>query len=414
MKRIFIATVILSVFVEILIAQTNVGFYNHTVTLKNNESVKIDSTVRVHMKANNLKVDKEVMNSAVIRSFDEKNQFTDLFLKYVNEILQFRNIGYSGISPNNYEDEILSSYHPFEKKSNRITLPFYGGINHDIQSDFQIYYKNLFKNNFSRKILIEKGTEIIVKACKNMPKDFQKNVLIELNLLLRFSYELDNLGEVDTDYLRSYWEGFIYRRNKIDKISTTEIQTTLKKLMNEISSIYTNNQADALIRFDINNEIILLRNSTNFEIKTRTSNKSISLNPLVSINSIQYLKDNTGSFYLFLGEKNNVPFKYLYTSDLTEIMNTEDEANSVYFLSDGGEVIFLEPNINSPIIYTLVKGDKLAIIKESEKNQEYFKVKLSNNIIGYTNKNNFGLPLVAIHSSDEYHYWLLKNIYKKK
>ena len=222
------------------------------------------------------------------------------------------------------------------------------------------------------------------------------------------------MGEVDTDYLRSYWEGFIYRRNKIDKISTTEIQTTLKKLMNEISSIYTNNQADALIRFDINNEIILLRNSTNFEIKTRTSNKSISLNPLVSISSIQYLKDNTGSFYLFLGKKNNVPFKYLYTSDLTEIMNTEDEANSIYFLSDGCDVIFLEPNINSPIIYTLVKGDKLAIIKESEKNQEYFKVKLSNNIIGYTNKNNFGLPLVAIHSSDEYHYWLLKNIYKKK
>lgn len=410
MKHVILFQIIFLFAINSLLSNDNLGKYNFKAKLKNNETLVIDTIIDRVLNKDVLNIEKGLLNSVIIKSFDSENINSNDLINYLNNIVKNRNIGYAGISPNNYNTLGYNGY-VRSKKSNRISSFSYY-INSGLDNKFSKYYHDLFKNNYARKILIDKCSEYLVSTCEKYPKDFKYNLIQELNLLLEFTNELDSLNNIDTDRLRSYWEGFIYRRNKIDEISVNEIQETIKNLITKISLVNTNDLPEALINFNINNSLTVLCKSNNLELISKNGVR-IEINPKVKINSIKYLEDNSGSFYQFEGKKNGISCKYLFSDELAEIMNTEDQANSIYFISSGGEKIFDQPDLNSQISYTLIKGDEIAIISESDINHFFFKVKTKNNHFGYLQKNIFSEEVIFEYSSDAYnkkfHQYLIDN-----
>ena len=129
------------------------------------------------------------------------------------------------------------------------------------------------------------------------------------------SYSVDN-----TRNLRNYWEGFIYRRYKTDKISKEEIQSSLNIAINKIKSINTSNQPDVICEITINNHLILFISANGFSIKSKLSTKEILFDKGEQIEEIKYLKDDTGDYYLIKGKKRTGNLKSLYDKYLKLIM----------------------------------------------------------------------------------------------
>jgi hypothetical protein len=418
MKQLLTTMALILLSINITNANDKTGVYNIEINLKNNETVIIDTTINNILNKTTLSIEDGYLNTAIINSFDEENINSNLLIEYANSVLKNRNIGYSGVVPNKYSGLGYIGQRGV-KISNRISNVGYNIYKKSGDTNkFKQYYHKLFRNSFSRKILVNKSTSFLVSTCKLFPKDFQENLICELTELLDFSYKLDSFHEINTDRLRSYWEGFIYRRNKIDNVPITEIQGTIRDLINTISAIEVNEMNYSLISIKINEDLTLHYKSGIVELSSLSSKNTIKFNKKVNIQSVKYMKDETGTFYLFEGEKNGISCKYLFSKELIEIMNTEDVANSIYFTSSGREKLLAQPDLKSTVSYSCIEGDEIAIIDESKENPFFFKVKTKNNKFGYLQKNIFSEEVIFLYSSDDYnrkfHQYLIDNNIKRR
>jgi hypothetical protein len=298
----------------ILLSATNILFFKNGIhkfeyTLADGESLALDSIINPPKKED-LIIEKAFpsLNSAIIRSFEtDSNNVNDL-VTYINSISEYRNVGYWSIVPDT-----------------RISFPTYAFYNDDGYiwrkiDGFNDYYHRLFKSKTARTILFNQALDIVASLCKTYPSDFKKSVLKELDQLLIFTHTLKTLSPTtDTDNLKDYWKGFIFRRHHLDNIPITEIQTSIINAQTKLKAIDVSKQPNAMYEININNQITFFYSSEKCILYSKSSLKEIPFTYETSLQKIKYLKDNTGDYYQLTGTNNSATFTYLYDKDLMKI-----------------------------------------------------------------------------------------------
>jgi hypothetical protein len=294
------------------------GVYTYNIHLEDGEYISTNAVIN-DMGVEELitSSDRSVFNSALVRSFDtDTNQVLD-FINYANHVGANRNLGYWSNTPILYYDD--------EMDNNRVSDPIYAfttvsGLDFDKAQGFPNYYHRIFQNKTARSVLLNQTIEYVCLLCKRYPTDFKIGVLNELDLLIQFTQRLGTLGpNTNTDYLRNYWEGFIYRRYVIDHIPPSEIEESLTQAKNKIKAIEVSSQPRAMYEIIINNTITLLYSSETLTVKSKISGKEIRFNYDTFVDKVRYLKDGTGEYYQIMGTKNNQPFSTLYNVSLVSI-----------------------------------------------------------------------------------------------
>ena len=307
------------------------GVQKFEFALGDGESLAIDSVIN-STKKENLIIAKTLpaLNSAIIRSFETDSNNVMDFVTYANYISLNRNLGYWSVLPNigyNREDW---SYQPISSDlkqiqqggfiQNRISDYIYAfDLDWKKSNGFSDYYHNIFQNKTARTLLFEQALEILCSLCTSYPSDFKKSILTELNQLLNFTKSLTTNKNVDPDKINDYYQGFIYRRYKTDKVPITEIQNTIIKAQSKIKAIDVSKQHDAMFEININNQVTFFYSSKKFIIYSKSSAKEISFSYETSVQNVKYLKDNVGEYYQLTGSKNAIPFTYLYDKNLVKI-----------------------------------------------------------------------------------------------
>lgn len=258
-----------------------------------------------------------ILNSAIIRSFETTSNNAIDFITYANLISKNRNLSYWSISPYTFYGKQFSN--------TRISDARYGflnknGIDWNKSNGFKNFYHKIFQSKTARTILFNQALNIVFNLCEEYPADFTKQILNELNNLLLFTDSLKTIDtSTDTDRLRNYWEGFIFRRYISDKVPILEIQTAIMDAQTKLKTINLSKQPDALYEININNQITFLYSSEKIIIHSNSNSKEILFTHSTYIKNIRYLKDMNGEYYQLNGNKNSIPFTYLYDKNLLKI-----------------------------------------------------------------------------------------------
>lgn len=235
------------------------------------------------------------INSALLRSFETEY----ITIKDVCKQIDNQEIGYWDITPEkiNLIDSLL-----FEKY---FTLnPEKNEFRKSPPSIFEEFVHKLFQNKTARTYLFNHTLNYVSQLCKKYPSDFKLNILNELDELLLFTNSLQtNVNKINTDTLEDYWKGFIYRRYITDKIPLSEIKTSLIIAQSKIKTINTEDQADAMYEYSINNQLVLYISANNYTIYSTKSGKKITFEKGVFIEKIKYLKGDDGEYYQLIGVK---------------------------------------------------------------------------------------------------------------
>jgi hypothetical protein len=289
-----------------VISENKSGAEKFDYTLNDGETISL-----IPIFTNNQKVDLisetdmiPISNSAIIRSFDDDQNNSFDFLKCANFVTEYNDIGYWSLIPSNtYEDIVMRDY----------IYMYWSGY-------FDDYYHKIFKNKTARTIIYEQSLIILCSLCNKYPSDFKSSVLNELNQLYNFSNTLSSLNSnVNTETFNDYWKGFIYRRNKLDNIPISEIQNSIIKAQTKIKSIDVSKQPFAMYELNFNKQISLFFNSKGAVLYSQINKTEIYFNNTISIESVKFLKDNSGEYYNLIGTENSKPISYLYDKYLNKI-----------------------------------------------------------------------------------------------
>jgi hypothetical protein len=249
------------------------------------------------------------LNSAIIRSFETKNNSVQDLKKYVSSISESRKIGYWNFIP---DYTVSDPTYAFPSLENNYSYDW------TKIKDFPSYYHSLFQNKMVRNYLFDEGLEFVSYLCAKYPSDFQKRVLIELDNLNNFLISLNNPNiKVDTTNIQDYWKGFIYRRHIYDKISISEMSSLISKAISRIKSIDQLKKDNHMYEFNINNQLVYFISGNNNVLFSKVSQKRIVLPKNVNFWKVKYLMDKTGEYYLF-SQGQDEP-KFLYNSKLDKI-----------------------------------------------------------------------------------------------
>ncbi len=266
-------------------------------TLKDGEYINLSSHTVWYSHEDLIKMqDFPNLKTAIMRSFEtEANKIED-FVLYTNSIAKNRNLSYFSLEPwAVYGDKI---------ENTRISDFVYAVGPGEKDDGFNRFYHQIFQNKTARTILFNQFTEILVTLCQTYPKDFKILILNELSQLSKFTNSLKNLpSTTNTDNLRNYWEGFIFRRNVIDHIPIAEIQASLTTIINKISAVNIENQPDSYYQVNINNTITIYYSKTSTVLFSKKTNKEIVFKSF-QINGIKYLVDDNGEYYKLFGYNN--------------------------------------------------------------------------------------------------------------
>jgi hypothetical protein len=293
------------------------GINKISIDIKDGETYSFENIIENEKKGELININSiPNFNNAILRSFEtDSNNAIDL-VTYVNYISEDRNFGYWSVIPKvlyEVDDPLANIPDP--------TYVFTGGRGFNHSSNFfMAYYRNLFTNKVARSILFKHALNIVSNLCKSYPSDFKVMVLKEIDKLITFTYTLDSTSpSIDTDEYNDYWKGFIFRRNKLDKIPSTEIFNSLLNAKEVIKNIDVSNQADAMYEFTINEKIIAYFASEKTTLRSKMNAKEIYFDHTYAIKKVKLLKDNTGEYYQIIGIKNNSPINYLFDNKLNRI-----------------------------------------------------------------------------------------------
>jgi hypothetical protein len=288
---------------------TDEGLRKFTHTLKDGESIEIKSYFIDTDE--DLIVEKSLpnLNTAILRSFETETNSVKDITTYITHISKSRSIGYWLITP---EFTVSDPTYAFYTNNKGYDWNKINGLSN--------YYHSLFKNKTTRTFLFNQALDYTSIQCLKYPSDFKKNILKELDILLNFTNSLNNINsKINTDNIKDYWKGFIYRRYAIDKVPISEIQSAIIKSQMKIKSIDTSKQPNNMYEFNINNQLTLFISSENYSLHSKKNFKKIIFNHNVSIEKIKYLKDDTGEYYQLTGLENGENINYLYNKNLDKI-----------------------------------------------------------------------------------------------
>jgi hypothetical protein len=293
------------------------GINKISIDIKDGETYSFENIIENEKKGELININSiPNFNNAILRSFEtDSNNAFDL-VTYVNYISEDRNFGYWSVIPKvlyEVDDPLANIPDP--------SYVFRGGRGDFVSSNFfMAYYRNLFTNKVARSILFKHALNIVSNLCKSYPSDFKVMVLKEIDRLIAFTYTLESISpSIDTDTYNDYWKGFIYRRNKLDKIPSNEILNSLLNAKEVIQNIDVSNQADAMYEFTINEKIIAYFASEKTTLRSKMNAKEIYFDQTYAIKKVKLLKDNTGEYYQIIGTKNNTPIKFLFDNNLNRI-----------------------------------------------------------------------------------------------
>ena len=293
------------------------GINKILIDIKDGETYSFENIIENEKKGELININSiPNFNNAILRSFEtDSNNAFDL-VTYVNYISEDRNFGYWSVIPKvlyEVDDPLANIPDP--------SYVFHGGRGDFVSSNFfMAYYRNLFTNKVARSILFKHALNIVSNLCKSYPSDFKVMVLKEIDRLIAFTYTLESISpSIDTDSYNDYWKGFIYRRNKLDKIPSNEILNSLLNAKEVIQNIDVSNQADAMYEFTINEKIIAYFASEKTTLRSKINAKEIYFDQTYTIKKVKLLKDNTGEYYQIIGTKNNTPIKFLFDNNLNRI-----------------------------------------------------------------------------------------------
>ena len=293
------------------------GINKISIDIKDGETYSFENIIENEKKGELININSiPNFNNAILRSFEtDSNNAFDL-VTYVNYISEDRNFGYWSVIPKvlyEVDDPLANIPDP--------SYVFRGGRGDFVSSNFfMAYYRNLFTNKVARSILFKHALNIVSNLCKSYPSDFKVMVLKEIDRLIAFTYTLESTSpSIDTDTYNDYWKGFIYRRNKLDKIPSNEILNSLLNAKEVIQNIDVSNQADAMYEFTINEKIIAYFASEKTTLRSKINAKEIYFDQTYAIKKVKLLIDNTGEYYQIIGTKNNTPIKFLFDNNLNRI-----------------------------------------------------------------------------------------------
>ena len=255
-----------------------------------------------------------------LHKFDNiDNNINDLFI-YFNSICLNRGMGYWRIEPKHkYQSNTISlPLYAFkakeipkkfkkvvEKYPNRdwSKVTFY---NHSKADKFQNFYYKLISNNVVRDKLIQLAIGILEEQVSDYPKDFKERILAELTKLKSFTNKVETLDSlIDTRDLRNYWEGFIYRRYKLNHISPLTIRSYLDLAINRINLIEPSENM-IYLNININDKINYCENyKSKFLIN---NNNKIQLDSFMVLKKIIRSEYSNPDEYLIQGYKENGEF----------------------------------------------------------------------------------------------------------
>lgn len=314
----FIAFLSLTLIAATIQLNNRGGINKISIDIKDGETYSFENIIENEKKGELIKINSiPNFNNAILRSFEtDSNNAIDL-VTYVNSINEYRNFGYWSVIPKGIYDE--------DKIFAHISDPTYAfseenGYNWKKINSFNSYYRNLFTNKTARNILFKQALNVVSNLCKSYPSDFKVMVLKEIDRLINFTNTLESLSpSIDTDEYNDYWKGFVYRRNKLDNIPSSEILNSLLNAKEVIKSVDVANQPDAMFEFNINGQIIAYFASEKTTLRSKMNAKEIYFDNTITIKKVKHLKDNTGEYYQLIGTKNNTPINYLFDNNLNRI-----------------------------------------------------------------------------------------------
>lgn len=290
------------------------ALYIDEVFMKENDVLKIPTSASLgyeySFKIKSLQIEKPLLIKAIEQEPQEYDKFEDNALGTVNDNNLFNypkktGFGYWGIG---FSGSIDFFKRIINTKAGREVL-------------FQIleqYYQSI-SNELpvsSKKRLVNRCEELINflrTKINNYPIHFNKS---------RNDYEFVNEKH---SYELEYMEGFILRRNKVDKVPVAEITEYLTKFKNLISSSIEISKFRNYFNIRINNKIVI-RDLDDYhnEIYSLSSKKSIKLNVVDNSYRIKLLTDKGKEYYKLEKNVRHLTNVYdlvaLYDKDLNKIM----------------------------------------------------------------------------------------------
>jgi hypothetical protein len=304
-------------------------------TLRDGEELSFESVLIKNANQEDLINQKSFLSSsksAIIRSFSTDSNNANDFVTYINSIALNRNLGYWSVVPSVKYDDVqpfngLLAFGNNQFSNVRVSSPIYafkdqtGSLDWKKIDGFQNYYRSIFQNKTARNILVNNSIDVLCSLCLSYPSDFQKSLISELDRLYIFTTSLPKLSaSTNTDKLNNYWEGFIFRRHKLDSVPIDEIQAAINNARTKIKGLDMSNRPSAMYEIILNNHLSIYYSSEKLTISSTNRTNEISYNHKnTSIKSVKYFSDGTGDYYQFSGSKNSLPFVWLFDKNLEKI-----------------------------------------------------------------------------------------------
>lgn len=181
--------------------------------------------------------------------------------------------------------------------------------------NFKTYYHSLFQNKQVRILLFNEFLDVVINECNKHPKDFTLNVRDEINKLKNIVSSISNYYQTDFSKSKSYWAGFINRRVESDNVPIDEIHTYLCDAEKRLKEIQLEHMTDGLYELKINNEISIILTSKEYIVQSLSSTNSHNYSFSDEIQTVKYISDSTGEFYLLEGEN----FRHLFDKEMNKL-----------------------------------------------------------------------------------------------
>lgn len=256
-------------------------------------------------------------NSVVIRSFETETNNANDFVSWVNRIAIGRGLGYANIlnqgdlNNEGIEESLITNFLYATWDPDMVSY------NWDKIDNFQSYYHQIFRSKTARKILFDEALNIVKNLCKNVPNDFRRRVVNELDALLEYSKTLPNTSYSEKKVFADYWKGFLYRRYFIDKVPLSEIQSQIAYAKKEISELILEHEFACELK--INKNLVIFLSLGNFKLKSNLNQKEISFKNKQLV-KIKHLADKYSSYYQFMFlDSNGDEVRLLYDAKLNQI-----------------------------------------------------------------------------------------------
>jgi hypothetical protein len=289
------------------------GLYSTSIVINNGAKINVSDHIEYKSLGWFIPNPNKFLNGSNILNNYETDGFniSDI-ASYINRIQSGRELGYWNILDinNSVTDSYYFLYEELIEKNVKIYEIY--SIARNKTTLFNKYYHRLFQNKQIRILLFNEFLDVVVNECIKHPKDFTLNVLDEIKSLKNITSSISNYYQTDFNKSKSYWAGFINRRVEVDNIPIDEVFTYLCEVENRLKEIQLEHMADGLYELKINNEISIIITSKEYVVQSLSSTNMHSYSFSNEIQTVKYISDSTGEFYLIEGDG----FRHLFNKEM--------------------------------------------------------------------------------------------------